>query len=262
MISIVRTNSYHNYRPIVEVRSLNRKVYNRIYNYICRRRLQKVLPTMESELNRYFKGSTTTGTQPITLWLAVKKILNTKPRMILESGTGASSIVLSLAVKKLKSDDPNYECKIISMESVKEWYDVAKVNLPAHHADTVELIYGPREKYEISMFRGYIHSNIPERDFDFVFLDGPNFEDDKGTTFCADALYIYQKSGKKALEGVFDGRASTAFVIQTLFGRKSVEYFIPSLAGTFQLEAEKDFEKFNTTDFRNKLTGRLFLRNR
>ena len=221
-----------------------------------------MLPSMESELAKYFKGSATTGTQPITLWLAVKTILNSKPSMILESGTGASSIVLSLAVKKLKSQNPDYECKIVSMESVKEWYDIAKANLPAHHMDTVEIIYGPRKKYEISMFRGYIHSNIPDYEYDFVFLDGPNFEDDKGTTFCADPLYVYLKSGKKSLTGVFDGRVSSAFVIQTLFGRKSVKYFTPSLAGTFRLEAGKSFEKFNSTDFKNLLAGRLFLKKR
>jgi hypothetical protein len=217
---------------------------------------------MEDDLKTYFKGSTTTGTQPITLWLAVKTILHTKPRMILECGTGASSIVLSLAVKKIKSEDPSYDCKIISMESVREWYDTAVENLPTHHLDTVQIIYGPREKYEISMFRGYIHSNIPDNDYDLVFLDGPNFEDEKGTTFCADALYIYQKSGKKKLLGVFDGRASSAFVIQTLFGKKAVDYFIPALAGTFRLDESKNFEKFNTTDFRNQFTGRLFLKNR
>lgn len=246
----------------VKVKTLNRKVYNRVFNYICKRRLQRMLPTLESELSRYFKGSTTTGTQSITLWLAVKSILSTKPNMILESGTGASSIVLSLAVKKLKSEDPNYDCKIISMESVKEWYDIAKANLPEHHADTIEIIYGPREKYEISMFRGYIHSNIPDHNYNLVFLDGPAFEDDKGTTFCADALYVYQKSGKKPLQGVFDGRASSAFVIQTLFGKKSVKYFIPSLAGTFFLEEGRTYEKFNTTDFRNRFTGTLYLKNR
>lgn len=221
-----------------------------------------MLPSMEDELDKYFKGSTTTGTQPITLWLAVQTILSIKPKMILESGTGASTIVLSLAVKKLKSEDPTFDCKIVSMESVKEWYDVAQENLPEHHSDTVEIIYGPRQKFEASIFRGYIHSNIPDYDYDFVFLDGPSFDDEKGTTFCADALYVYQKSGKKTLLGVFDGRASSAFVIQTLFGKKAVNYFIPSLAGTFHLQGGKSFEKFNTTDFRNMLTGRLYLRDR
>ena len=241
---------------------MSRKVYNRIYNYICKRRLSKMFPTMEAELKRYSQGSNTTGTQPITLWLCVRSILSTKPRMILESGTGASTIVLSLAVKKLKSEDDTYDCKIVSMESVKEWYDVAQANLPEHHSDIVEIIYGPRQKYEVSMFRGYIHSNIPDYNYDFVYLDGPKFDDEKGTSFCADPIYLYQKSEKKVLKGVFDGRASSAFVIQTLFGKKAINYFAPSQAGTFHLQDGKAYEDFATTDFKNMLTGRLYLKNR
>ena len=239
---------------------MNRKVFNFLHNWACKRRLNRVLPTMEEELQEYFKGSTTTGTQPITLWLAVKTIFDTKPRMILESGTGASSIVLSLAIKELKLRDPSYDCKIISMESVKEWYDIAKANLPDHHKDTVKILYGPREKYEVSMFRGYIHSNIPLGEYDFVFLDGPDFNDERGTSYCADALYVYEKSGKRPLCGVFDGRASSVFVIQTLFGKHAIKYFAPSVAGTFKLGFEKSYEKFNTTDFKNQLTGGLYLK--
>ena len=217
---------------------------------------------MKEELKEYFNGSSTTGTQPITLWFAVKQILKYKPKMILESGTGASTIVLSLAVKKLKAADPTYECKIVSMESVQDWYEIAKANLPEHHSDIVEIIYGPRQQYDVTMFRGYIHSNIPDYDYDFVFLDGPYFDDDKGTSFCADVLYVYQSLGKKKLRGVFDGRASSAFVIQTLFGKKSVTYFIPSLAGKFCIPEGKSFETFHTTDFRSGLSGRLYLKNR
>ena len=241
---------------------MSRKVLNKIYNMLCERWLNKALPSMKEELQEYFNGSSTTGTQPITLWFAVKEILKNKPKMILESGTGASTIVLSLAVKKLKAADPTYECQIVSMESVKDWYEVAKANLPAHHSDIVEIIYGPRQQFDVAMFRGYAHSNIPHHDYDFVFLDGPNFDDDRGTSFCADILYAYQISGKKTLRGVFDGRASSAFVVQTLFGKKSVTYFIPSLAGKFCIPKGKSFETFNTTDFRNGVSGRLFLKNR
>ena len=29
------------------------------------------------------------------------------------------------------------------------------------------------------MFRGLIHGNIPHRNYDFVFLDGPSFKDEE-----------------------------------------------------------------------------------
>lgn len=217
---------------------------------------------MSRELQEYFKGSTTTGTQAITLWFAVREILKHKPKWILECGTGASTIVLSLAVEKLKTTDPSYTGKIISMESVEEWFNLATSNLPKSHRNNVEIIYGPREKYEISMFRGYIHSNIPPHPYDFVFLDGPNFDDENGSTFCADALYVLKQNWTEKVIGVFDARVSSAFVLQTLFGRSAIKYFVPSLAGTFYLKNRKDFERFVSTDFRNTISGRVFLRNR
>jgi len=217
---------------------------------------------MQGELKTYFQGSSTTGTQAITLWIAVKTILEIRPKWILECGTGASTIVLSLALNKLKSEYPDYQGKIVSLESEEEWFKIAKANLPDSHRENIEIIYGPREKYEISMFRGYIHSNIPDHPYDFVFLDGPNFVDEFGTSFCADALQIFKNNRPEKLVGVFDGRASSAFVMQTLFGRKAVKYFIPSMAGRFELKGKYEFEKFATTDFRNSVSGRVYLKNR
>ncbi|HRE15465.1 MAG TPA: hypothetical protein PLW86_00140, partial [Rhodocyclaceae bacterium] len=84
------------------------------------------------------------------------------------------------AVKQLRARIPGYAGKIVSMESVDVWYDTAKKNLPEKYADMVELVLGPREKYELLFFRGYRHSNIPPLDYDFVFLDGPSYEDENG----------------------------------------------------------------------------------
>ncbi len=42
------------------------------------------------------------------------------------------------------------------------------------------------------MFRGYIHSNIPQKDYSFILIDGPAFQDEKGITFCADVFKIME----------------------------------------------------------------------
>ena len=241
---------------------MNRKIFNKIYNKICLRRLKKLLPTLSEELKAYQSVSDTTGTQAITLWIAVNSIMRYQPKFILECGTGASTIVFSLAVEQLKLSHPTYSGRIISMESEKEWFDIARENLPEKHKMNVEIVFGPREKYEISMFRGYVHSNIPEYPYDFVFLDGPDFSDDNGATFCGDALYVMEKFGLQDLRGVIDGRASTAFVMQTLFGKNSTSYFLPSMAGSFHLMYKPKFKHFVTTDFTNAISGRLLLKNR
>jgi hypothetical protein len=238
---------------------MNRKVFNKLFNLVARYRLEELLPEMRGELISYSKGSNTTGTQPITLYLAVRDILKYRPKNILECGTGASTVVLALAVRKLKNDDPTYDGKIISMESVEEWYNVAVRNLPDKFHDIVTIVHGPRKKYEISMFRGYIHSNIPEDNYDFVFLDGPSFEDDFGTAFCADAISVSEMKQDGILRGVVDGRASSAFVMQLIYGSKSVRYYMSFLASSFKIEVGGIRKSFNSTDMSANIVGKLRL---
>lgn len=152
------------------------------------------MPGVSTALTRYVKGSTTTGTQPITMWLAVKCILRNRPRWILESGTGSSTLVLAAAVKRLRRDVPGYDGRIVSMESVPDWLATAEANLPEDCRDVVEIVLGPREKFEMAMFRGYVHGNIPQHDYDFVLLDGPQFWDDRGLAFCADVFRAMELS--------------------------------------------------------------------
>lgn len=240
---------------------MNRKVFNKLFNLIARYRLEKILPEMRGELISYSKGSNTTGTQAITLYLAVRDILKHRPKNILECGTGASTVVLALAVKKLKNEDPCYDGKIISMESVEEWYNIAVQNLPKKFHDIVTIIHGPRKKYEILMFRGYIHSNIPEDNYDFVFLDGPSFDDELGTSFCADAIYVAEMKRSGLLRGVIDGRASSAYVMQKMFGLRSVRYYLSLLAASFEIDTSKIRKKLNSTDMVSSVSGKLRLPN-
>ncbi|MDQ2094284.1 hypothetical protein [Rhodalgimonas zhirmunskyi] len=237
-----------------------RKAINRILKARCRRKLLGALPEIEDELRAYAKGSDTTGTQWITLWFAVDGILKHKPRLILESGTGASTIVLASAVQKLRSEDPSYDGRIVSMESVEEWYLIARDNLPETYADTVEIIHGPRKIYNWALFRGYIHDNIPDLPFDFFFLDGPAFQDEFGSTFCADVLFVAEDSPHDILRGVIDGRASSAFVLQTLLGTRAARFFLSNMAGRFAFAPARLRRDFKTTEFRADIRGRLRLK--
>ncbi|WP_137700969.1 class I SAM-dependent methyltransferase [Marimonas lutisalis] len=215
-----------------------------------------------AELKDYSKGSDTTGTQWTTLWFAVREILKHRPACILECGTGASTIVLASAVKKLKAEDPSYDGHIVSMESVKEWYDTAQGCLPEKYRDVVEIVLGPREKYEIGMFRGYLHGNIPRKSYDFVFLDGPSFADEKGSAFCADVLRVLEFTEAPVVRGVIDGRTSSGFVLQTMFGVPAARYFLPNMAGVFEIETAALRSDHTSTDFGSTVMGRLYLKHR
>lgn len=212
-----------------------RKVVQRVYNRICRYRINAKLPGVLNDLRTYSEASGTTGTQWITLWFAVSGILKHKPRFILESGTGASTLVLAATVQKLKRENPKYDGRIISMESVAEWYDAASANLPEKYRSEVEIVLGPREKFEVAMFRGYCHSNIPKHDYSFILLDAPAYTDEHGTAFCADVFKAMDLSSEPVLHGVVDGRASSVFVLQALFGTRTARYWHGAYAAQFSV---------------------------
>jgi hypothetical protein len=234
-----------------------RRAINKVFNSICRRKIKNVLPDIMGELDDYKRVSDTTGTQWITLWYAVSGIMQNKPQFILESGTGSSTLVLAATVKKLMHEDPNYKAQIISMESVREWYDVAAENLPEKYRDVAQIVYGPREEFSFGMFRGLIHSNIPQYDYDFVFLDGPDYRDHKGLSFCADVFKVMEFSKSEMINGVIDGRRSSVYVIQSMFGVSHARYFRSMFASKFQIP-NVDLNKISlSNDFKNNIFGKL-----
>ena len=233
-----------------------------LYSLWCRRRLFQALPGIEKEIADYSRRSNTTGTKFPTLWRAVRLILEENPLLILECGTGLSTIVLAAAVKQLRARIPGYAGRIVSMESVEHWFANARKNLPEKYADVVELVLGPRVKYEFLLFRGYCHSNIPPLDYDFVFLDGPSYEDDNGGSFCADVFHVVETSLAPVIRGVIDTRVSSVFVLQKVFGRRAVRYYPFTRTSDFTVKRQPFRVKISSRDFRSNVWGEVDLRSR
>ena len=236
-----------------------RKVVQKVANQYSKWRLRALLPEAVADVEAYAKRSNTTGTQWFTLWLAVRSILKHRPNWVLEAGTGSSTLVFAATVQKLRQQDPGFEGRIVSMESVPEWYDVAKRNLPEKYADVVEIVLGPREKFEMAMFRGYTHSNIPKHDYGFVLIDGPAFQDENGVSFCADIFRAMELSDEPIIHGVSDGRASTVLVIQQIYGVRAARYWHGLYAAGFSLPSIpfRDSTLKTTKDFSTSWAGRL-----
>lgn len=230
------------------------------YNYWCRWRLFRALPGIAREIEDYSRKSDTTGTKYPTLWRAVSIILAERPATILECGTGLSTIVLGAAVKQLRARFPDYRGRIVSMESVEVWYDIARQNLPEKYADVVELVLGPRQKDEFLFFRGYRHSNIPSLDYDFVFLDGPDYSDEQGGAFCSDVFHVVETSAAPVIRGVIDTRVSSVYVMQKVFGTRSVRYYPVARTSDFRVSRKSFRVKITSRDFHSNLRGGVELR--
>ena len=228
-----------------------------LYHYYSKYRLITLVPGVQDLMDDYTAKTDSTGTKYPTLYKAVKSILQKKPSYILECGTGTSTLVLAETILLMQKKDPSYRCKIISMESIPKWYDMACALLPAKYSEFVEIRLGERELYEYSMFRGYSHSNIPEHPYDFVFLDGPNYTDGNGGATCMDAIRIRLLSNLESLSCVVDTRVSSVFMMQTIFGSSAVKYYPFFRTCVFEMTKIKLKPKINSDNFSSNFSGKL-----
>ena len=232
-----------------------------LYDYYCRYRLNKLLPGIQKIVNDYTLKTKSTGTKYPTLYKLVKIILKKKPKHILELGTGTSTIVLAETILQIQKKNPNYNCKIVSMESVKNWYDMATQLLPKNYSEIVEIVMGKREIYEYSMFRGYVHTNIPNYSFDLIFLDGPNYSDEKGSSTCMDIIKIRLQSDDDLISCVVDTRVSSVWMMQQIFSNKIIKYFPIFRTCSFDIPKINPNPQIDSSSFNSSLTGRLKLKN-
>ena len=110
---------------------------------------------------------------------------------ILEFGSGISTIVMADALSKNKADFLGLQEKpelrnrfmfqIFSVESDKKWIEYSQSNFPNHLLEHVNFHYS---EIKIDTFNGRIchfYDNLPDIVPDFIYLDGPNPKDVKGS---------------------------------------------------------------------------------
>ena len=96
-------------------------------------------------------------------------------------------------------------------------------------------------------------------DYDFVFFDGPSYNDDNGSSFCSDILEIMEISNSPVIRGVIDTRVSSVFVLQTIFGSNSIRYYPFFRTASFELRKLDLKIKLSASDFKSNFLGRLRL---
>ena len=81
------------------------------------------------------------------------------------------------------------------------------------------------KEYCYGYFRGVGYESVPDRDYDFVFIDGPGTSapSDGHKSFNFDFLNVV-KSSNKTVSGIIDKRLTTVFVMQKVFGKAKVKY--------------------------------------
>ncbi|MDD5450332.1 MAG: hypothetical protein PHT49_00305 [Desulfovibrionales bacterium] len=208
-------------------------VANRIKSYtlnITRREIEKrYLANFKKNnelweiLNSYILASGSTGCGFGDYWTLYNFVRKNKPKEILECGTGISTIVIAYAL--IENEKEGFRGSITSMESVEEYYNMAKILLPKFMMPYVDIIFSPVIEDYYSLFRGVRYKNIPNKKYDFVYVDGPSYIAPSDGTIAFDYDYLYiVKNSKTPVSAIIDKRVSTCYVLQKVFGTEKVRY--------------------------------------
>ena len=180
------------------------KLHSLIANYYWLPKIKKNQDLYE--LMKYFeKKSNSTGVGYGDVLFLYNEIKKRKPKNILEFSTGASTAYMALAIKEVKEKDKSYNPNFYSLENHSLWMEHQIDIFPKKLKPFVNII-----KSEINLLsldsktKVVEYSNMPNLDYDFIHVDGPN--GDFGTQVVKNVIDILNKSNNQELYVIFDTR--------------------------------------------------------
>jgi hypothetical protein len=195
---------------------LFKNIIKKFYIILAKNYLKKEsLTNIVSEAKK--NNNISTGVGLTDYYFLAKYIKENKINKVLELGTGVSTFLIAETLKKY-SKKPT----LISMESKKKYYDKQKKVFPFKKYNFCKILLSKRKKYEYSFLTGFGYQNIPDLDYDLVFIDGPDpnkYKRDEPASFCFDFINLILKNNKP-FDVIIDTRMSTSIVTKLLFPHK------------------------------------------
>lgn len=183
----------------------------------------KANPALWKDIQEYMKKTNSTGCSWSDFWQLYHTVRTKKPKEILELGPGASTLVLAHAL--MENEKEGHPGRITAMEELQMYLDMSIELLPKKFEKYVDYNLSPRIEDYYTIFRGVRYEKLPERDYDFVFIDGPHHHSpiDDAFVFDFDFIRVVEKT-KVPVSGLVDYRLSTSFVLQSLLGTRKVKF--------------------------------------
>ncbi len=208
-------------------------------------------------LQDYLKKTDSTGCGYIDYACLYQTIRKSRPVEILECGTGVSTLIIAHALME-NEKETGIIGHVTSMEEHAEWLEMSRQLLPSQSTKHVsfELSHTVEDRY--SLFRGVRYASIPDKPYDFVFVDGPKYESplDGGATFDFDFIHVL-RNAEKPVGCLIDKRLSTVFVLQQLLGSDRVKYSAIAGLGYVQPCTKSDLGTIATSISSSNFAGSL-----
>ncbi len=195
----------------------------KVAQFNARRRLQRN-ESLWSALQEYLGKTDSTGCGYIDYACLYETIRSTRPVEVLECGTGVSTLVIAHALME-NERETGLAGRVTSMEEYAAWLEMSRKLLPPQYARYVSFELSDTIEDRYSLFRGVRYADIPDRAYDFVFVDGPKYTSpqDGSATFDFDYIHVL-RNADRPVGCLIDKRLSTVFVLQQLLGPDKVRY--------------------------------------
>lgn len=208
-------------------------------------------------LQEYLQETKSTGCGYIDYACLYQTIRSAKPVEVLECGTGVSTLVIAHALMENESETGRGG-RVTSMEEHEGWLDMSRKLLPNTYAKYVDFRLSGSIEDRYSLFRGVRYEEIPDRAYDFVFVDGPKYVSpvDGAATFDFDYIHVL-RSADRPVGCLVDKRLSTVFVLQQLLGADKVKYSTVAGLGYVKPCTKSDLgiiaTSISSTNFQNSM---------
>ena len=181
---------------------------------------------LNNEIKNLLAKSDSTGCEYsdyVTLWNNLNQI---KPKYILELGSGITSVIIAYYIKTRCVGE---KIKFISMEENEYYYDNINSIFPNYLKQYVSFCLSKRVEQNYDGFSGCHYKDIPNYNYDFIFIDGPvdrrKFNDKNyPKTFNSDFLNYILKS-KNTVNAILDQRILTLMTLKKLLPRADIKYY-------------------------------------
>ena len=127
------------------------------------------------------------------------------------------------------------------MEETLEYHEDIKQNFPAELKKFVNFVHSPRVEKKYMFYCGVGYKDIPNYDYEFVFIDGPDNISpvDNIRKFNFDLISAIQISSK-SIDAIIDTRLATSYCYQNIFGKDKVNYDIIKRSGIVKNVSKSD----------------------
>ena len=170
-----------------------------------------------ASLDLRLEGSISTGAQSTDYMVLHRYVLERKPRVVVEFGSGKSSIVLGHALKQTGG-------RLFTYEHLPEYHANLLSILPDQLGGTITAICSARVVTEFRGMPGVRYAESPPADAEFFFVDGP-IEDIGGQKgACLDFLFHLERHPDRRVSAIIDQKFSSQEAYEAVLPRGTVRY--------------------------------------